>query len=220
MGIGHLAVGFAAKRWAPRLSLGVLLLAAVLPDVLWGILLLAGVEHARIVPGIAAIPLQLYDYPISHSLVTTAGWAAVFAMAVFAVTRSARGALVVALAVLSHWALDAFSHLADMPVLPHGPYVGLGLWRSQGASVLIEMAFLTMGLASYVGATRPTSAGGAWGLTVLTVLFFASNLLAYFGPPPPSVKAIAVGNLILLLVLWAAHGVDRRRAAAPVTARP
>src|SRR6185369_14345188 len=87
MGIGHLAVGFAAKRWAPRLSLGVLLLAAVLPDVLWGILLLAGVEHARIVPGIAAIPLQLYDYPISHSLVTTAGWAAVFAMAVFTVTR-------------------------------------------------------------------------------------------------------------------------------------
>jgi len=221
MGIGHVAVGFAAKRWAPRLSLGVLVLAAVFSDLLWSVFLLAGIEHARVVPGIAAIPLQLYDYPFSHSLVAHLGWAAAFAAVIFAVTRSGRGALVVALAVLSHWVLDAFSHLPDMPVLPHGPYVGLGLWRSTGASVLIEMALFSMGLASYVGATRSVSAGGAWGLNGLTVLFFASNVLAYFGPPPSSnVKVLAAGNLLLLLVIWGVHAVDRRRSLAPVTARP
>ena len=219
MGLGHLAVGFGAKRWAPQVSLGALLLAAVLPDMVWGILLLAGVEHARIVPGIAAIPLQLYDYPISHSLVANVGWAAAFAAVVYAVTRSGRGAVVVAVAVLSHWLLDAFAHLPDMPVLPHGPYVGAGLWHWQGPSVLIEMALLSMGLAFYSGATQATSPGGAWGFTVLGMLFYAANIVAYFGPPPPSVKMIGAGNLLLLPIFWWAHAIDRRRMPIPVTAR-
>ncbi|MGZ6125185.1 MAG: hypothetical protein ACXWLR_09510 [Myxococcales bacterium] len=73
MGIGHLAVGFAAKQAA--LPLAALLLASTLPDVLWSAFLLLGVEHARIVPGItAASPLDLYDYPLSHSLVGVALW--------------------------------------------------------------------------------------------------------------------------------------------------
>ena len=54
MGIGHFAVGFAAKRAAPRASLGVLLLSGVFVDLLWVLFIATGVEHARIVPGITA----------------------------------------------------------------------------------------------------------------------------------------------------------------------
>jgi hypothetical protein len=201
------------------MSLGVLLLATVFVDIVWGILLVAGVEHARVVPGIAAIPLQLYDYPISHSLVAVAGWAAAFAAVVYAITRSGRGAVVVAVAVLSHWVLDAFAHLPDMPLLPHGPYVGAGLWRWQGPSVLIEMALLSMGLASYSGATQATSPGGAWGFTLLGMLFYAMNLLGYFGPLPANVRVMGAGNLLLLPIFWWAHAIDRRREPIPVTAR-
>jgi len=35
MFVGHFAVGFAAKRWAPKVSFGTLILAASLSDVLW-----------------------------------------------------------------------------------------------------------------------------------------------------------------------------------------
>jgi len=49
--IGHAAVGFAAKRAAPRVPLWVMLTAVFLPDLIWPILLLLGIEHVRIDPG-------------------------------------------------------------------------------------------------------------------------------------------------------------------------
>jgi hypothetical protein len=74
MFIGHYAVGFLAKRAAPRVSLGTLFLSVQLLDLLWPVFLLIGIEHVRFVPGITTFsPLDLYDYPISHSLVTVLG---------------------------------------------------------------------------------------------------------------------------------------------------
>ena len=46
MFIGHFGVGFGAKRWAPRASLGTLILAAQLLDLVWPTLVLAGVERS------------------------------------------------------------------------------------------------------------------------------------------------------------------------------
>ena len=75
MFIGHFGVGLAAKKLAPRTSLGALFFAAQFLDLLWPILLLLGLEHVRIAPGITRMsPFDFYDYPISHSLVTAAGW--------------------------------------------------------------------------------------------------------------------------------------------------
>src|SRR5260370_5127962 len=51
MFIGHYGVSFAAKRFTPRTSLGVLVLAVQLLDVLFAVFVLAGVEKMRIVPG-------------------------------------------------------------------------------------------------------------------------------------------------------------------------
>lgn len=51
MFIGHYAAAFAAKRAAPRLSLGLLVVAASLPDLLFAALVLAGVEVVRPAPG-------------------------------------------------------------------------------------------------------------------------------------------------------------------------
>ena len=70
MFIGHYAVGFASKRAAPRTSLGALIAAALLLDLLWPLFLLAGVETVRIEPGNTAFtPLAFDSYPWSHSLV-------------------------------------------------------------------------------------------------------------------------------------------------------
>ena len=51
MFIGHFAVGFAAKRAVPQVSLAALVLAALFADILWPVLVLAGVESVEIAPG-------------------------------------------------------------------------------------------------------------------------------------------------------------------------
>ncbi|MEQ1729792.1 MAG: hypothetical protein ABL982_15580, partial [Vicinamibacterales bacterium] len=74
MFIGHFAVGFAAKRAVPRVSLAVLMLAALFADVLWPVLVLLGVEQVRIVPGYTVVtPLEFVSYPWSHSLLLLVG---------------------------------------------------------------------------------------------------------------------------------------------------
>src|SRR5438132_9021662 len=70
MFVGHLALGFAAKRATPRVSLAVLLTASQLADVLWPLFLALGLEQVRIDPGNTAFtPLDFVSYPYSHSLV-------------------------------------------------------------------------------------------------------------------------------------------------------
>lgn len=51
MFLGHFAIGFAAKRWAPRTSEGLLLAAPEFADLLWPVFLLLGWERVRIDPG-------------------------------------------------------------------------------------------------------------------------------------------------------------------------
>ena len=76
MFIGHFGAAMAAKRWAPKTSLGTLIFAADFLDLLWPILLLLDVEHVRIVPGITRMsPLEFTDYPISHSMIMAILWA-------------------------------------------------------------------------------------------------------------------------------------------------
>src|SRR6185436_13315451 len=91
MFIGHIAVGLAGKRMAPSVSLATWLTSVQLVDMLWPIFLLADLEHVRIAPGVTRFtPLDFYDYPITHSLVGSACWAALFAGGCMIVYRNAR----------------------------------------------------------------------------------------------------------------------------------
>ena len=64
MFLGHIAVGFAAKRAAPRASLGALMTAPVLLDLLWPLGLILGIEKVRIAPGDTAFtPLDFTHRP-------------------------------------------------------------------------------------------------------------------------------------------------------------
>jgi len=76
MFIGHYALALAAKRTAPRTSLGTLFAATSLADLLWPVFLLFGWEQAHVVPGPNPfLTLWLDSIPISHSLLTLiAGW--------------------------------------------------------------------------------------------------------------------------------------------------
>jgi hypothetical protein len=213
MFLGHFGVCFAAKRAAPSVSLGTLMLAAQLVDLVWPILVLAGVEVVRIEPGNTVVtPLDFVSYPFSHSLATGLGWGVSLGLAYLLLRRSVRGGCVVALAVVSHWVLDWVSHRPDMPLYPGGPKGGLSLWQSLPATLLVELSIFAIGLALYLMTTRPLDRSGRWGLAALVALLLALYGGALFGPPPPSERAIAWVGLAGWLLPLAGVWVDRHRA--------
>jgi hypothetical protein len=211
--LGHFAVAYAAKRVAPRTSLGTLFAACQLPDLVWPWLTLAGAERATIAPGDTAFtPLRFDSYPISHSLVTVALWDAAFAALHFWRRRRLVDATVLALLVVSHWLLDFVSHRPDLPLWPGGPRLGLGLWNSVPATLAVELVLFGAGLWLAASATRARDGLGRWGwasLVLLLLLIYAANVTS---PPPPSMTAVgwagAIGGLLFVaLAAW----VDRHR---------
>ena len=216
MFVGHFGVGFAGKAAAPRVSLGTLVLASQFIDLLWPTLLLLGLERVEVSPGITRVtPLDFVSYPISHSLLAVVLWGALFAGVYHLAKRSAAGSAVLFGAVVSHWLLDLLTHRPDLPLLPgSGPKVGLGLWSSLPATLVVELALFAAGVALYVRATRPRDRTGTFalaGLVAFLLVVYAANL---FGGAPPDSKAIAwAGHAQWLLVVWA-YAIDRHRVPA------
>ena len=224
MFIGHFGAAFAGKRVAPEVSLGTLFLSVQFADGLWPLLLLLGVEHVRITPGIMKLsPLDFYDYPVSHSLVALVLWGVAVRAIYFSIRRSARGAAVLAAGVVSHWVLDVVMHRPDMPVLPRGPYVGFGLWNSLPATLLLESGLFAGGIAVYLNATRAKDRVGVWAFWTLVILLYAIWVSSLFAPPPPGVTPIAVAGLAMWLMIPWGYWIDRHRAARwfhkPATAK-
>jgi hypothetical protein len=77
--VGHCAVALAGKRAEPALSLGTLMAAAVLADLLGFVFILAGLEHWTRKPGNAGIyAVDLDSIAWSHGLLPDILWAAIF----------------------------------------------------------------------------------------------------------------------------------------------
>lgn len=213
MFIGHFALALAAKRAAPRASLGALVAAAQLVDLLWPVFLLLGMEKLAIHPGITAFnALEFIRYPYTHSLLTGFGWAALLGGGYFAITKYQRGAWVIAALVLSHWLLDYITHIPDLPLYPgNSPRLGLGLWNSIAGTLLVESILFAAGIAVYARATRARDHTGriAFGAFVaLLALFYFASIRA---PLPPSADAVAYSALALWLFVPWAHWFDRHR---------
>ncbi len=214
MFIGHFAVAFAAKRAAPKVSLGTLFIACELVDIAWPAFLLAGLERAAIHPGITAFtPLEFIHYPWTHSLLMCGLWAVSFGILYFLLQKNARGAIVVGTVVLSHWFLDAIAHRPDLPLMPGGEArIGLGLWHSIPATLALEGALFAAGLALYLQGTRPNDGAGRWGLWALVAFLLVAYAGAAFGPPPPGMEAVAWTGLAggVVFGFWG-YWVDRHR---------
>jgi hypothetical protein len=211
--IGHYAVGFASKRFAPRTSLGVLMAAALFLDLLWPIFVLMGWEQVRIEPDNTAFtPLNFVSYPISHSLIAAVGWATLFALLCLLATRYRRGAVVIWFAVVSHWVLDFVTHRPDLPLYPGGPLLGLSLWNSPVTTVIVEAFMYAAGVWIYVRVTRAKDRIGRWASWIFVIAVAAFYVINIFSPPPPGIKPLLIVAipLVWLLVLWA-WWADRHR---------
>ena len=213
MFVGHFGVGFGAKAAAPKTSLGTLFLAAQFIDLLWPSFLLFGFETVAIAPGITTVtPLDFTSYPWSHSLLAVMVWALLFGGVYYLLKRYPRGVWVCAAAVVSHWVLDLLTHRPDLPLAPGAATrVGLGLWNSLPATLIVELGIFAVGIWLYVKTTRATDRVGSialWSLVGFLLLTYFGNL---FGPPPADVTALAwVGHAQWLLIIWA-YWIDRHR---------
>jgi membrane-bound metal-dependent hydrolase YbcI (DUF457 family) len=220
MFLGHFGLALAAKKAAPKTSLGALVLSAQFADCLWPVLLLLGVEQVRIVPGITAVtPLDFVSYPISHSLLVQLVWGFLLGALYFRWRRDLATATLLGSLLPTHWLLDYFSHRPDMPLYPGGPRVGLGLWNSIPLTLVVEYGLFVAGLVLYLSATRSKGGRnyGFWSLVVFLATLYPASV---FGPPPPSVRVLALSAMAIWLTIpWAAWGDSQRqpKPQSPIT---
>jgi len=199
MYLGHFAVGLATKPAAPKVSLGILLVATQVIDILYAIFVLVGVGH----PGGAS--------PWDHGLVMSLIWSATaFAISLF-FYRDIRSGILVGLLVLSHWIGDfiAYDHVLPL-AFSNSPRVGLGLYNSAVVMLVGDFGLFGGALAFYLFRTRANDRTGKWAPWLL---------VAYLIALIPT--ALLPGKLIVIMALGMAMTVpfgmwiDRHRSVIP-----
>lgn len=213
MFIGHFGVGFAAKPAAKQTSLGTLFLASQFIDLLWPSLLLLGVESVKIVPGATKLtPLDFTHYPISHSMLAVVIWSCLFGLFYFYIRRTVLPVIICSALVASHWLLDALTHRPDLLLRPGGSIkAGLGLWNFPLLAIVVELLIFAFGLFLYLRTTKThdkIGSIGLWSLVVILIVIYIGNI---WGPPPPSVSAIAWTAQAQWLLVAGGYLVDKHR---------
>jgi hypothetical protein len=157
MFVGHYSVAFAVKSERNKIPLWVLFIAVQFLDYIWATLVLLGIEKLRVIKGFTAgSMLDSYFHPYSHSLIAAVLWSSVAAIGYkplcgwlgYAFRKSA--ALIVGLAVFSHWILDLIAHPRDLPIYDNTLKVGFGLWNYRDSEFALEIALLAGGIVLYV----------------------------------------------------------------------
>ena len=207
MFVGHYAASLALKRFEKRVSLGVLFLAVQFVDIVFFPLVLLGIERLNIVENFTqSTHFELEYMPFTHSLVAFLIWASLaYAFFRWVIVKSNSVAIVVALAVMSHWLLDIVVHTPDMPVWSDASLkLGLGLWNNAVATYLLEAALLVAGLWLYLRSTSATSKTGKYGMGVFVVVLLLVNIVNIFGPLQGDSKVVLAVTAVAAYLLFAA----------------
>ena len=182
MFVGHYSVAFAVKSERNRIPLWVLFVAVQFLDFIWATLVLLGIEKLRVIKGFTAgSMLDSYFHPYSHSFIAAIGWS-LFAALVYTMICSRHGclytksaALIVSVAVFSHWFLDLIAHPRDLPIYDNAWKVGFGLWNYRDLEFALEIALLAGGIVLYLarnvmpGSRKAAAIGFGIGLTIIQI---------------------------------------------------
>jgi len=217
MFVGHYAASLALKKFEKRATLGVLFLAVQFVDILFMPFVLLGIERMNIIPDFTqSTHFELEYMPYTHSLVGSLFWAAVAYVAFrWLFVRKQSVALVIAVAVFSHWVLDLLMHTPDLPLwTDESIKFGLGLWGNAAASYALEAILLIGALWLYLSATRATSALGKYGMAVFVAVLLLINIANLYGPPPQGGKiGMAISAMVAYFLFAAiAFWLDKKRS--------
>jgi len=216
MFVGHYAASLALKKFEKRASLGVLFLAVQFVDILFFPFVLLGIERINLVENFTqSTNFELEYLPYTHSLLAFVVWSgAAYALFRWVVVRNHSVAIVVALAVFSHWLLDLLVHTPDLPLASDATTkLGFGLWNSAIATYALEAGLLLLGLWLYLRSTKAVTSVGKYGMGVFVGFLLLVNIANIFGPPMVDSKlGLAVFALTSYFLFAAvAFWLDRKR---------
>jgi hypothetical protein len=222
MFVGHYSVAFAVKSERNRIPLWVLFIAVQFLDYIWATLVLLGIEKLRVIKGFTAgSMLDSYFHPYSHSLIAAMAWSAVAALLSkplcswlgYSYRKSA--ALIVGLAVFSHWILDLIAHPRDLAIYDNKWKVGFGLWNYRDPEFALEIALLGVGIIIYLARNvMPVIRKKA--IVVFGIFLVIIQIGDTYVPRTPlTAKATAMGVWIFytlfVLVAFLVEKIGRRR---------
>ncbi len=182
MFVGHYSVAFAARTERNKIPLWVLFIAVQFLDYIWATLVLLGIEKLRVIKGFTAgSMLDSYFHPYSHSLIAAIAWSAVAALVYWAICSRhgcryrGSAALIIGVAVFSHWILDLIAHPRDLAIYDNKWKVGFGFWNYRDLEFALEIALLGFGIMLYLARNvmsairRKAVIGFGIGLTVIQI---------------------------------------------------
>jgi hypothetical protein len=205
---GHIGAALAIGRAERAVNVGVFVAAALLLDFLLWVFVLFGWESVAIPADFVGTHQPEFAFPYSHGLLASAAWAALAGVAALVLCVHLRTrwrvATLVAVAVLSHWILDALVHRPELPLAGSGsPRVGLALWDNMPFALTVEAGLVVVGLYLFISGTR-IGRNKSIALVVLSgvvMTFTAMGMTT--APAPPSAAAMAGGSLAALAVVCA-----------------
>ncbi len=227
MFVGHYSVAFALKTERNKIPLWVLFVAVQFLDYIWATLVLLGIEKLRVIKGFTAgSMLDSYYHPYSHSLIAAVLWSSVAAIGYkplcswlgYSYRRSA--ALVVGVAVFSHWILDLVAHPRDLPIYDNRWKVGFGFWNYRGLEFGLEITLLAAGIIFYLTRNAMSAArkGAVIGFGVALVVVQIGD--TFVPRTPLSDRATAMGvwifyTLFVVVAFLLENIGSRRQINAP-----
>lgn len=196
MFIGHWAPALAIAARPKTPALGLLFIAAQLVDWAFFGLLIFGVEHMRITPGISVMnPMDLYHIPYTHSLLGTLLFGGGTTIVVWGLTKDRATGLLTGTVVVSHWFLDLLVHVPDLTLAGSPPKLGFGLWNYPMLEMPLELGITFGALWLYVRAKRPAPLR----VGVLTGVLLLLQAVNWFGPVEPEVTT---GTSVMAFVAY------------------
>ena len=216
---GHLAAGLVLKKMERRINLGWLFFAALFHDFLLGILVLLGLEQIHIPADFAQTHYLTFTFPYSHGLAASIVWSAIAFGITYAVlprwsTKERKQAgLAIALTVFSHFVLDWFVHIPEMPLLgENSPKLGLSLWNNLPLAIGMEVGLVLIGFIYYLSTVKPKTSLAKYGVAALMVLTTALTVTGqlFAETPPPATGAAMSWIFQPFLICGLAYWFDRK----------
>lgn len=208
MFVGHYAFGFFLKKKFNEIPLWQLFISVQFVDILAFFFVLLGVE--RISYNETANPFlrTVIEYvPLSHSLFSN-GVIALIVFIIISKIRNTRWGLVLFIGILSHWFLDVFVHMPDMPLFFNNYKTGLGLWQFPWIAFLFELTLLVLtGYYLFKNSNNKR-------LIVIIILLIAGYFAMFFAPEGEATPAQASILSLSLYTLFAAlaYWSDRKKS--------
>lgn len=218
MFVGHYAAAFALKGKESKTSLGMLFIATQFVDILFFPFTLIGIEKIEFVKGFTEVNNFKMEFPFTHGLLASLLWGLLCYLLYYYILakkseKRKRIALVMGLAVLSHWFIDLIVHIPDLPLVYGEPKLGFGLWNYRDVAFILEGLLLLLGWMYYMRKTQEKKPWGKYmAYLFMAFLFFVNYVNFYMLPASEDLLGLTVSALFSFFFLaLLAHLMDRGR---------